>query len=151
MVNCEMCGGEAELVDAIVEGTMLRVCRRCCKYGDAVLVEKSQESVRKPRKIVVEEITEHIVSDCGKKIKKAREEKGWKQEELARRMSERESIIHKVESGNMEPNFRLAQKFERVLKLKLVSNYQEPAGRAMNLKDNNLTIGDLVKIKEKRK
>ena len=103
MDNCNMCGVEAELVDVIVEGTMLSVCRRCASFGDAVKVERS-EVIRKPRKIVVEEEAEFIVEGCSGLVKEGRERMDWKQEELARRIGERESVVAKIEGGHMKPS-----------------------------------------------
>jgi len=102
MPQCEMCGAETKLVDAIVEGTMLSVCQRCAKFGNVVAVrtpvaEKLPKSkLEIAKEVNMEEEIEAVVPDYSILIKKARERKGLKQEELARAIAEIESVVHKV-------------------------------------------------------
>ncbi len=150
MGTCEMCGYEGELVDAVVEGSMLNVCRKCSRYGHVVAVEKPRFAEQKQRKIVVEEVSKYVMDNCGKLVKQARERKGWTQEDLARQIRERESIISHVESDHLKPSLDLATKLERALGIVLILMYEEPREKPLNLRDESLTIGDLVQLKEKR-
>jgi putative transcription factor len=150
MSACDMCGMDVELVDAIVEGTMLQVCRRCSSYGDVITVERVQPDTKKPRKIVVEEETSHVVDDCSQRVKSAREKKKLKQQELAQQIGERESVIHKIESGHLQPSHDLARKLERYLGVNLLVTYKELPKKTVDLREGELTIGDLLKYKGKR-
>jgi len=149
MGTCDMCGNEGELVDAIVEGSMLQVCRGCARHGRVVTVEKPVIAQPKPRKMVLEEVSRYVVDTYALLVKRARERRGWKQEDLAREIKERESTIHKIESGHLKPDMELAQKLERTLGIVLIVTYEEPKEKHVNLKDEAMTIGDLVKLKSK--
>ena len=71
-----------------------------------------------------------------------------KQEELARRLAEKESVIHHIESGNFVPSLALARKLEKCLGITLVEIPQlEREKQHINFRDDALTIGDLLKKK----
>jgi putative transcription factor len=158
MVVCEMCGKDTYLVDAMVESSVLKVCKDCSKFGH--VMGKKQESVKKSQKVhfkkskpqFVSRESEVIVRNYGARIRKAREKMGMKQEEVAKAIAERESVIQKVESGNLEPTLRLAKKFEQFLHITLVEEQkyevEEKDEEEVNIRDGGLTIGDLLKFKK---
>ncbi len=154
MPACEMCGLETEnLMDSIVEGTMLSICKNCSKHGHIIEVRKPDINITKqissPQ--IIQEVIEVTVPDYAEKIKIAREKKEMTQEELAKALAEKESIIHKLESGHIEPNEKLTRKLEQFLNIK-ISEIQTPVlkKKSLDFKSNNLTIGDLLKIKDKK-
>lgn len=147
MASCEMCGKERELIDAVVEGSVLKVCKECSKHGKAVPIYKPEivEEKREIEKEIIEDV-EVIVDDYFYLIKKAREKKGLKQEELAKDIGEKESVIHQVESQKMKPNFKLARKLEVYLGIKLMDKVPRAnVKKEIDFKDESLTIGDLLK------
>ncbi|MBT4396909.1 TIGR00270 family protein [archaeon] len=161
MANCEMCGQEARVSEAIVEGSILKVCDKCSKFGEAIEIKRapsrnvraqrvSFENKKKP--VFVNRAMESIVSGYGVKIRKARERMGMKQEQVAKAIAERESVVQKVESGNLEPTLKLAKKFEQFFSIKLVEKKTEEVKeedmKEFNLRDGGLTIGDLLDLKK---
>ena len=148
-MGCELCGYDGELVDAIVEQTVLHVCRKCSNFGDVIPIDKPKKAFQKPTKIVVEESQDFIVSDYNKRVKEAREKKGLKQQELAQEINEKESVIHHIESGHFKPSFGLAKKIGQFLQIELTQKYEEPNTKEIDLKNSDLTIGDLLNIKKK--
>lgn len=150
-MQCEMCGREGELVEAIVEGTMLNVCKNCAKFGNVIEVKKPiiKEEVRRVVPVSQIEEMESVIDDYSSKIKQAREKLGLKQGELAKQIAEKESVIHKVETGGLKPNLRLAKKLEQFLKIKLIEKYIEEKKKILDFRDSDLTIGDLLRIKKK--
>jgi len=83
-------------------------------------------------------------------IKERREKLGLKQEELARKISEKESVINKLESGSMIPNLKLAKKLERFLKVKLISEELaevKPSPQQSPKLKETYTMGDFITIK----
>jgi putative transcription factor len=139
---CEMCGKEGELFRSKVEGTILNVCQRCSGFGTVLgevnLVQKSAVYSSEP-------VEERVVQDYANIVKKAREIKGLKQEELGQRMAERESVISKVESGALRPSLKLARRFEKALGISLVEE-DKKIGFSGKIKSGaGLTIGDLLK------
>lgn len=156
MANCDLCGKETELVDAIVEGSMLSICKGCAKFGHVIAIQKPALIEEKPeKKITIEEPEpeelEIIVPDYASKIKQARENLNLKQKQLASEINEKESVIHKLESGHLKPSIKLAKKLESFLNIKLIEEYQEPQKKELSFADKSLTIGDLIKIKKEKR
>lgn len=154
-MECEMCGKEGALFKAEVEGSVLSLCEGCSKYGKIVSRLKTEEEKKfeeKKKKIVVEEKEaplEIVVPDYSEIIKKKRELLNLKQEELAKKINEKESVIHHVETGGERLNIPLARKLERFFNVKLVEieSYDAPSGKAE--KTEGMTIGDIIQIKKK--
>ena len=143
-----MCGKEGDLVDAIVEGAVMSVCLNCANHGSVItinqpVVEKKMTMVKEDEDVGAIEV---VVEDFAEKIKKARERKELTQEDLAKSIAEKESVVHQLESGKLKPNFKLAHKLEVFLGINLVDKVETKLkkNKNVNFKDENLTIGDLV-------
>jgi|TARA_Y100000310_G_C20686745_1_gene819499 putative transcription factor len=163
MEVCELCGKTANTVHAIVEGGVLNVCRDCVRYGNAIEMKKpSQERVEKALKFrgsswkkpvhkparSVE--SETVVSGFGNIVKGARVKMGMKQEDAAKAIAEKTSVLQKVESGSLEPSLKLAKKLEQFFGVKLIREQEkvsEDTVKEFNPKDGAVTIGDLIKFK----
>ena len=146
MADCDICGEERELLNAIVEGSLLNVCESCSKFGNVIVVSHPKKE-EKPIKRSSVEVINVIKPDFPTLIKEAREKLNLKQKDLALRINEKDSVIHKLETGSFQPTILLARKLERELKIDLVEIYQE-THETINLKDNQLTIGDLLKLRK---
>ena len=146
-----MCGREGADIRAIVEGTVLNVCKTCAKFGNVIEIKKPvvNEEVRRVIPIKQVEIVDRIVDNYASIVKKEREKSGLKQEEVAKQIAEKESVIHKIETGNLKPSLKLAKKLEQFFKIKLIEEYKEEKSKVLDLKDSDLTIGDLLRIKKK--
>ena len=143
-MNCDICGKDRPLVRAIIEDVSLDVCSECSDYGDVIKEKRFVDIDRKPRF----EILELIVPDYSERIRNKRMGLGLTQKELSLKINEKESIINSIENGRLEPELKLARKLERCLGLKLVVVHENDSSNRVNLKDKNLTIGDLIKIKD---
>jgi putative transcription factor len=154
MAACDMCGKEDLLFITEIEGTRLTVCKNCSSYGKILKkhdikapLPQSKGSKRSvPASEEKPEVIQTIKSDAYLLIKKKRESMGPKQEDLARKLAEKESIIHKIESGSYSPSIDLARKLERYLGLSLIEEV-EITKMEMKSSDDALTIGDMIKIK----
>lgn len=154
---CEMCGEEKlHLYKAIVEESILSVCDRCKKFGEVLSIEKPKieepkQEKQKPKPKLEEEKQEIIVDDYSWKVRKAREEKGMTQEELAKALAEKESVIHKIESNQMVPSLQLAKKLEQFLRIDLIEEFDPNKApvKELDFKDEAITIGDLIRLKKK--
>lgn len=155
-MQCEMCGRSTEDYFRIrVEGTILNVCGNCMKFGELIesvklKPEKTAEKIKKQEKPAGPEIVDELVEDYAEKIKNKREKLSLTQEELAKKINEKESIIHKVESGHFTPSIELARKLERFLGIRLVEEVEE--GKAVVSQKvssgGGFTLGDFVKVKK---
>ena len=149
-----MCGSSGKLYKALVEGAELNLCRECSKFGKVIGTVKQNEDKKLTTKASInkepqKEITQIIVSDYAEKIKKKRESLSLKQEEFAKKINEKGSLIQKIESGHFEPSIELAKKIQSFLKIKLVEGYEEKHGKQIKSKTDSFTIGDFIKVKEK--
>jgi len=151
-MQCDLCGAKTEnLFRAIVEGTELNVCKDCAKYGK--VIEKRPVKVEEKRQFTKpaepeKEIIQVIVLDFAQRIKNKRESIGLKQKEFAKKISEKESLIHNLETGSFKPSISLAVKLEKFLKIKLVEEYEEEHKKSSEIKTEGFTVGDLIKIKK---
>ncbi len=97
--------------------------------------------------IVKKEILEAVVEDFPARIRSARESMRLNQKELAKKLNEKESVIHKLETGHFTPSLGLAKKLEKHLNIKLIEDL--PAGNKDDSKKQagrTMTIGDLIKL-----
>ena len=130
MVDCEMCGKSIDKpVKVIVEGTSMTVCSQCAAYGRRLEDPKTRHTnmtTRRPQRVFESPDTNlFVVSNYGPLVKLAREKKGLKQEQVAKSLNEKESIIHKIESGNFKPSLKLAKKIERFFGIKITETLNE--------------------------
>jgi putative transcription factor len=153
-MNCDICGREAHLYTVLVEGSELKVCERCSSAGKVL---KRPEIVMPARKAnnpelakkpaTVKEVVNVISEDYAAKIRQAREKTGLTQKEFAKTINEKESMVHKLETGSFEPPVPLAQKLEKMLHIKLIEQAEQekemiPAKKG---KSDGLTIGDILR------
>jgi putative transcription factor len=148
MSNCEMCGRESTLMNAKVENVLMSVCKSCSRFGNVVLVNNKKMTEQKVI-LRMEDELEDIVPDYSERIKNAREKLKIEPKELGKKISEKVSTIHKVESHKMIPSLKLARKLERCLNVKLVGSIGKIEDVKINFNEKELTIGDLIKIKKK--
>ncbi len=150
MASCEMCGKERELVDAIVEGAAVQVCLECSKHGSVIainqpVVDKKIEKMQEMESR--QEYVDVIVGDFSDRIKRARERKSMKQEDLAQALAEKESVIQSLETGGLKPTFKLAKKLSVFLGIDLVESVEasKKSEKKINFEAKDVTIGDLLK------
>ena len=144
-----MCGAETDLVRAIIEKVQMNVCPKCAAFGRVL---KSPVSKAVSAKNAVEddipEVVESIAENYADIVKSAREKTDFKQEDVARRINEKVSVIHQVESGHFKPNIALARKLEKFFHISLVEQITlEKNKKKENHGSEAMTIGDLIKKK----
>lgn len=149
-MQCELCGKDTELFTAVVEGIQLRVCAGCGRFGKVLRRAPPPASLAKPVPVRTEPTKiERIVDEYGQRIRAAREKQGLTQEEFAKRVMVKESLVHKMETGTFEPDIELARKLERLLHIRLVEVREESETGTARKDDRpaGLTIGDILKLK----
>jgi len=95
--------------------------------------------------------TLELVDNFGSHIRQAREKLGLTHEDLGRKISEKVSVLKKIESGKMTPTHQLAERLEHTLRVRLLVPIAEtkiPSG-SIPLKHCEVTLGDLIKVKKK--
>ena len=157
-----MCGTEVPRTRRVlIEGTVLMVCSECSKFGveskagsklsgPGIVSRGLQVRQRRMRsKDIFADETEVLVSDYSKRIQAARVVKGWKQQDLARRLNEKLSVVSKLEKGDMRPSEKLVRKLERVLEITLTERMVDETPARKRQLERGLTLGDLIKRESK--
>ncbi|VUT28054.1 MAG: transcription factor [Candidatus Syntrophoarchaeum sp. GoM_oil] len=156
-MQCEMCGSEiiGRPHRILIEGSELAVCGGCLRYGKVVEENSVQRGVprdfkgrARPKHSIFDRIVDEVISDYGTKIREAREKREWSPDDLAKRISERESLIKKVEREDITPDEALIKKLESVLSIKLTEGIKE-ANPTVTKSGGALTLGDIVRVKRK--
>ena len=149
-MQCDLCGKDENIIQATIEGVEMNVCRDCAKFGK-VINPQITEKIEKHRVMKGPpefESPEIIVLDFKNKIREAREKKGLNQEDFAKLLNEKASIIHKLETGTFIPSIPLAKKLEKALRIKLIEHTAEELSE--NPKPSStgtMTIGDIINKK----
>jgi uncharacterized protein (TIGR00270 family) len=146
-----MCGRNDHLVKAVIAGSFLNVCKKCSNHGQVIEDKKVEITINRLNTAYTrhhEEELEEIVPNYSELLKKAREHKGLTQEQVARDIAEKESVVHKLEIGHAKPSVKLAKKLEQYFRIKLIETEQDevPKQRKLDFKEGNLTIGDLINV-----
>jgi len=146
-MECELCGKKTEKLQKVkIESTVLEVCKTCAKAGKTIKTNRKGKKQRKEKK---KEPEKYLVSDYGKIIKEAREEKGLTIEELANEINEKESVIRRLENRKLKPDEKLENKLSKKLGVSLYEERkEEPVSQKKSGKKKELTIGDVAEVKE---
>ncbi|HIG97878.1 TPA: TIGR00270 family protein [Candidatus Woesearchaeota archaeon] len=150
-MDCEMCGRQEAEVRASVEGSVLAVCQGCGRYGKVVGRIAAAAPARKDerRMPMADEEAEVVVSDFGNALKQKRERLGMKQDEFSRKIAVKESILHKMETSQFVPSIEEARRLGKALGLKFVEKAEIDDNAVPQPKKDELTLGDLIKIKRR--
>jgi len=155
---CELCGKDVpRLHRVVIEGVIMNVCDDCAKFGKElkknevpkdvkyvppeVIRERLERKQRRRYRDIDEE--EVLVEDYAERIRKARESMGLTQDELAKKILEKKTVISKLERGEMHPDDKLIKKLEKTLNIKLKEKVSS-VYRKDEKKAQGLTLGDLI-------
>ncbi len=119
----------------LIDSARLMVCPDCASLGSGVKIKTQQaefgptEPGSMERKSTffhehshkLEEATA-VVEDLGILVRKARERKDLTREELAKKIFEKASVVHRIESGAYVPDDRIRKKLEKELGVRLEAN-----------------------------
>ena len=121
-MQCEICGGRGANQTIILDGAEMLVCLQCSSYGKPVKPSFNQNFNLRPRMPTekIEKFDETpLAQDFGNKVKTAREKRGLTVKELAEKLFEKESVLHKIEQQKHPPETRLIEKLEKFLSINL--------------------------------
>jgi len=158
-MQCELCGATTRLSLIELEGSQLKLCKNCGTHGtflhplktDDELKEEIKKEQRNVKRLTqpLKEIIKILTEGFAEKIKFARERKKLTQEEFAKQINEKVSVIHNIETGKYKPSISLAEKLEKSLQIHLIEEFEEAQGTASSSLDKTMTIGDVINIKKK--
>jgi putative transcription factor len=145
-MHCEICGKDSARHRILLDGSELLVCSNCVSFGKELHKPVQKGFVKHMQKNSLQNQDTVLSSNFGKKIKTAREKKGLTIEELAKKIFEKESLMHKIEQGKFTPSSELSQKLEKELGIALEERIEE---KSIEKKDSPraLTLEDLLEKK----
>jgi len=157
-MNCEICGREikGKGFKIVVEGSEMTVCPSCKQYGS----ERKPSIASQPgaRRVVLKkkksstkiEFQDELIENYHLIVRREREKRGWSQEQLAKKIQEKESLIKKIENNEITPEPEVVEKLERLFNIKLREQIPEVKveGKGKKLSP---TLGDIVVVKKKKK
>jgi putative transcription factor len=164
-LNCDICGRQivGQAFKVKVEGAKMVVCRSCQALGkpyqeDPVIqrappgfaerLHVPQSSASRPVKLPREIDELEVAENFPEVVRKGRMKLGWSQDDLAKKVKEKLSVIQKIETGKMSPNTQLCRQLQHELRIKLlVPRSETPPPKAAAPAE--VTLGDIVKIKGK--
>lgn len=157
MQYCDICGAPIEGQPYVIklDNAVLHVCKRCAtSYGAAPASQQPQRRAEPPRRPVAQRPQRtqadryEVIEEYAEVIRRARESLGISREALASYIGVKESVLRRVESGQLVPDVQLARKLERALGVKLLVPAQqgEAAGSAPPRKE--LTLGDVAEVRD---
>jgi len=168
-VRCEVCGRKiyGKSYRVMIEGAKLTVCGKCAKLGTIIWDETKPKTSMLSAKAPTRRLTSktkskklqaavesglELVEDFDAKIRRARRKLGLSHKELGRKISEKVSVLKKIETGKMTPDNRLATKLEHTLKIKLLVQVSEEKVPKAKIKpvSRELTLGDLIQLDKKK-
>jgi len=91
-----------------------------------------------------------VAEDYSNLVKSHRMKMGLSQEELAKRVKERLTVIQKIETGKIAPDTKLCRELEHELRIKLLVPRTATPAPKMGA-PAEVTLGDIIRVKEKRK
>ncbi|HKZ93238.1 MAG TPA: multiprotein bridging factor aMBF1 [Candidatus Bathyarchaeia archaeon] len=167
-MRCEVCGRRiiGPPFKANIEGAKMLVCSECAKLGSVVWEAKAEPRLKKvarrmtapvlpPKRQPPISVADNLelVDDFGNRIRLARERMSLSHQELGKKISEKVSVLRKIESGKMTPDNLLTEKLEHALRLKLLAPVSEPKipTQALASRPASPTLGDILKVKKEKK
>ena len=165
-MNCDICGREIKgpAFRVRVEGAKMLVCSTCQHLGKPYhdetpppMRQRMPGTLRMPKTTHQRapelprgmEETE-VADDYATIVRRQRMKMDLSQEELAKRVKEKLSVIQKIETGRMAPDTRLCRGLEHELRIKLLVPRKEAAVPKMTA-PADVTLGDIIRIKGKPK
>jgi len=158
-MQCEICGKVvARGLRVLVEGSSVVSCEACAGYGKVVGRAEGRPK-KKPEEIIAQEksraregfkIEEEwsLIDDCGEVLRKAREQKGLKQDEIAKMINEPASLIHRIESGRIVPSPAVAKKISKKLGVRLYERGGASEVAVPKQGKEELTLGDVIVVRK---
>ena len=153
IINCDLCGKvEDYLVKALIEGVELNVCETCSRFGKILWHLKKPDRIKPKQDLTQapkEEKLEMLVENYAEIVRKKRESMCLSQKDFGTRINEKESIVHKIETGAIHPSFALAKKLEKVLGIRIIEEQKESHLASSAKKEEGFTLGDFIKVKKR--
>ena len=98
MYTCEICGTKTNtLFKVSIEGTEMKTCSDCCGYGKVISrITVAPPEEKRPIAPAKADAEESVTSNYASLIRAAREKRSLTQEDFAKSLNERLSVIRSI-------------------------------------------------------
>ncbi|WP_054842073.1 multiprotein bridging factor aMBF1 [Vulcanisaeta distributa] len=177
VLTCDVCGApiEGEPVIVEIDGAVLTLCQKCArkytnvKGGVRVIKGPSQvQATQQPITVTRYESRRggityrvsrprvnvdryEVVENYAELIREARESLGMSRDVLAKVIGVKESILRRIEDGQLIPDVELARKLEKALGISLLRESEDVGAEAQKPVSKSLTLGDVVTLRERNR
>jgi len=144
---CEICGIRKASRKILLEGAWINVCEVCAReinIKEEIKTTKKVEKGKVEKKIELYE--EFIDEKFYEKLRRYRESKNLKQEEMAKLLGIKESLYKSLEEGRIKPSIDLARKIEKIIGEKII--VKERLDEKNDKKEFKLTVADVIEFEE---
>jgi putative transcription factor len=142
MSECELCGSGKANRKTRIDGAVLTVCEKCVGYGEEIRPIEVKIAKKPIPKLEMGDVLKQNFNII---ISNSRNKMSLKQEDLAKKLNEKLSIIKRVEEG-WEPTPNLISKLEKFFNIELTENPEDKKLEKKTSKER-LTIGDVVEVR----
>jgi putative transcription factor len=126
-MDCEICGKTiSKLKQVVIDGNTFFACEQCASFGKEKAEAKAGKGIgmqgnagQVPFSNKEFDLGLEITPDFGKRILQARQAKGMTTKELAMKIFEKESLVHRIEHQGIKPSDALIKKLEKELGITL--------------------------------
>ena len=143
-----MCGKETVLVTADVENVEMKVCQNCSRFG---VVRQKADAPHFQQQKMHKDPALKVTANYASIVRQIREKRGLSQEDFAKYLQERESIVAKWEQGKMQPSVEVARRLEKLLGIALIEDDADVSFTKEKTSSNSqaFTLGDFIKVRKK--
>ncbi|MBN2122190.1 TIGR00270 family protein [Candidatus Micrarchaeota archaeon] len=156
-MECDICGKREASFVVQIEGAKMGACRSCAYHGKIVL-SLEEDAPRKefasakrgvPKGLRLEQ---DLIEGYGKAVRRAREDRGEKIEELAKKINEKASYLDKIENESTRPPIETAKKLERELGIKILEKVEDGSLNVNvgKYKKKELSLLDMLEMQNKK-
>ena len=160
---CELCGKDVRTKLMMVEGAPLNVCEGCQKFavgkeemvqtdtGRVIATPIADRLEMRGRRMGTRDIYSQgsdkiLADDYGARVRDRRRQMSLTQEELAKKLNEKKSIIVKVENQDIRPSDKLIGILERTLGISLKEAVEDvDTSTSKEAFKTGMTLGDFIK------
>ncbi len=162
---CELCGSDVPRTKLVmVESAAMNACPKCEKFASSGAVKTKEGKVMLPsvadrlgsreRRMRQRDVLTHgekeLVFDYHHRVRKGRQKMSMSQDELAKSLNEKKSIIVKIENGDIRPTDKLIAKLERALDITLkdyLETDDDDGQGSQQQQSKGMTLADFIKTK----
>lgn len=125
----------------------MMVCQNCARFGT---IKKKADVIPVTQKKMHQEQPFRVTANYASLLRQIREKQGLSQEDFARSLQEKESIVAKWEQGRIRPSVEVARRLEKILGVSLVvEEVEQPFEKDKSARGDSLTLGDFMKVRKK--